>query len=492
MEIDGASNRGIDEVRELREVVKYAPMTGKYRIYIIDEVHMLTKEAFNALLKTLEEPPPHVIFIFATTEDHKIPSTILSRCQHFHFKRITRQEIVAQLKRIAHEEGIQISDTGLGMIAKGADGSLRDALSFLDQVVAYSGKDVRDVDLQVILGAAGRELLLSMAKAILQRRTSDALQSVKALGDHGLDYRTFILELLEYLRHMVVIQSSPQPDELIDLSADEIAEVRKLSLLSGVQELQRLFGIFSIALESLRGSVHPGFVLEMAVVRATQIEPLESFERLLERLQKVEQSLAGDSGPIPVAEIPVGSPVNEPEAVPEASRPVKSERNPTTESRPQASNSDSTPVESSHIPDSAASEIPFEKWSMAVKRLLRDRPNLGSYLEKGVIKEWKEDNRNGTLVIGYDEGASFLADFIQKEESRAVIASALQEAFQHPVILKVVRLVRSPSEQLQVKHKKEQQEQHHRKRVQQETLSHPLVKDALNILGGEVIDIRES
>lgn len=484
MEIDGASNRGIDEVRELRELVKYAPMAGKYRVYIIDEVHMLTKEAFNALLKTLEEPPSHVIFIFATTEDHKIPSTILSRCQHFHFKRIARQEIIAQLERIIREEGIRITGPGLGLIAKAADGSLRDALSFLDQVVAYSGKEVNDQDLRVILCAAGRETLLSMVKAILERRTADALRLVKELADHGLDYRQFTSEVLEYLRHLVIARSFPTPEDLIDLSPEEVGEIRRLSSLAGVEELQRLFGIFSLALESFRGAVHPGFILEMAVIRATQIEPLESFEKLLERLYLLEQSL-GEDGP------------RKPAAEPKGSAP-KIQLNPAAEPKPTATveptRSESAPVKSGEETPGrpAGTGLPTEQWSRVVKRFLQEKPNLGSYLEKGIVQEWMAGAEKDVLVIGYDEGAAFFAEYIQKEESRLIIASALREVFKRPVELKVVRLERSALEHQQLKLKKDQQEQHHRKRIQQETLAHPLVKEALNILGGDVIDIKES
>ena len=492
MEIDGASNRGIDEVRELRELVKYAPMAGKYRVYIIDEVHMLTKEAFNALLKTLEEPPAHVVFIFATTEDHKIPSTILSRCQHFHFKRITRQEIIAHLERIIREEGIRITGPGLGLIAKAADGSLRDALSFLDQVVAYSGKEVNDQDLQVILGAAGRELLLSMVKAILERRTPEALRWVKELGDHGLDYRQFTSELLEYLRHLVIARSSTAPEELIDLSPEEVSEIRRLSSLAGVEELQRLFGIFSLALESFRGTVHPGFVLEMAVIRATKIEPLESFEKLLERLRLLEQSLGEDGPKNPAVRTPAVA-----SAEPKASA-SKIQIKPAAETEPMAA---ARPTESKPASVKAGEEnperpggtgLPLEQWSRVVKRFLQEKPNLGSYLEKGVVQEWIPGDAKDVLVIGYDEGAAFFAEYIQKEESRPLIAAALREVFQRLVELKVVRLERPAGEQQQVKLKKDQQEQQHRKRIQQETLAHPLVKEALNILGGEVIDIKES
>lgn len=492
VEIDGASNRGIDEVRELREAVKYAPMAGKYRVYIIDEVHMLTKEAFNALLKTLEEPPSHVVFIFATTEDHKIPSTILSRCQHFHFKRITRQEIIAQLERIIREEGIRITGQGLGLIAKAADGSLRDALSFLDQVVAYSGKEVNDQDLQVILGTAGRGPLMAMVKAILERKTAEALRIVKELADEGQDYRQFTSELLEYIRHLVIAKSSTAPEELIDLPSEEVEEIRQLSASAGVEELQRLFGIFSLALESFRGAVHPGFVLEMAVIRATRIQPLESFEKLLERFHLLERML-GEGGDRdltgPRAEVAPDAPAVNAPAI--KTDPLTGSA---TASAFKPGPSESAPVKAGQEnPErSAGTGLPMEQWSRVVKRFLQEKPNLGSYLEKGIVQEWIAGDAKDVLVIGYDEGAAFFAEYIQKEESRPIVASALREVFQRPVELKVVRLERSAHEQQQLQLKKDQQERQHRQRIQQETMAHPLLKEALNILGGEVIDIKDA
>jgi len=489
IEIDGASNRGIDEVRELREVVKYAPMAGKYRIYIIDEVHMLTKEAFNALLKTLEEPPSHVVFIFATTEDHKIPSTILSRCQHFRFKRITRQEIITQLERIIREEGIRITGPGLGMIAKAADGSLRDALSFLDQGVAYGGKEVSDQDLQVILGAAGRELLLSMVKEILHRQTAEALRRVKELADRGMDYRQFTGELLEYLRHLVMVKSTEAPEEMIDLPSEEIGEIRQLSSLASIEELQRLFGVFSLALESFRGVVHPSFVLEMAVIRATQIQPLESFERLLERLYGLEQSVVKGGSRSQGPRIPDATPLEMKTPMPHAELKPGAD----TESMPAVQSPQTGParVKTAKI-HAETPGLPLERWGIAVKRLIQEKPNVGSYLEKGVVQEWACEDEKDILVIGYDEGAAVFADFIQKEETQPVIASVLREVFGKRVELKVVRRERSADERQQLKIKQDQQTQQQRKRIQQETLAHPLVKEALNILGGEVIDIRES
>ena len=501
IEIDGASNRGIDEVRELREAVKYAPMGGRRKIYIIDEVHMLTKEAFNALLKTLEEPPPHVVFVFATTEDHKIPTTVLSRCQHFHFKRITRKAIVGQLERIIQEEGIRLTGPGLGMIAKAADGSLRDALSLLDQAIAYGGEEIKDSDLQVTLGAAGRGLYLSMIKAILSRETAPALLLVKELADQGMDPRQFTSELIEYFRHLVVAKSSGKPEELIDLPSEEVEEIRQLASGAGIEELQRLFGVFSLALESFRGAVHPGFILEMAVIRATRIQPLESFEKLLERLRVLEKSLEGagssgrfsQTGPLPGGS---GSSEKRPDLSREAEVPSHEPSPPEADADAEAKDeagdrlSAVDPVEQKGPIDPGEVK---EQWDRVLKRVYRQRPNLGSYLEKGTVQEIISGKGAGdTLVLGYDDGSAFLVDFVQKEENRPLIASALEEVFQRPVHLKAVRIERSESEKQKMRLKKDQQEQEHRHRIKQETLAHPLVKEALDILGGDVIDIQES
>jgi len=191
IEIDGASNRGIDEIRELRENVRYTPAKSRYKIYIIDEVHMLTKEAFNALLKTLEEPPPHVIFIFATTEPHKIPATILSRCQRYDFKRIPFREVIGSLKRIVEEEEIQISQRGFLAIAQESEGSLRDAESLLDQVIAYAGKNIRDEDIAEVLGLIDRKMLSDTIEAIADRDAERCMEVIEHVYHFGYDLQHF-------------------------------------------------------------------------------------------------------------------------------------------------------------------------------------------------------------------------------------------------------------------------------------------------------------
>ncbi len=193
-EIDGASNRGIDEIRELRENVKFAPAASKYKVYIIDEVHMLTREAFNALLKTLEEPPAHVIFIFATTESHKVPATIMSRCQCYDFRRISLKEIIANLGKIAAAEGIQVSKSALGWIAEAGDGSMRDAQSVFDQVISYAGKEIKDADVEENLGLKDRKYLFALSAAWKCKKNAGACLNILEEGSlsGGYRFKTFL------------------------------------------------------------------------------------------------------------------------------------------------------------------------------------------------------------------------------------------------------------------------------------------------------------
>ena len=209
-EIDGASNRRIEEIRELRENIKYMPSASKYRIYIIDEVHMLTKEAFNALLKTLEEPPAHAKFIFATTEAHKVPVTILSRCQRFDFKRISPIQIVSHLENISKEEGIVISKSGLGMIAKAADGSMRDAESLLDQVIAFTGSEVEDKYIAEILGIVDTDIVFRASDAILEGSPQKCIEIIDKIYNYGYDIKEFYRTLMDQFRNLLISLIDPQ------------------------------------------------------------------------------------------------------------------------------------------------------------------------------------------------------------------------------------------------------------------------------------------
>ena len=461
VEIDGASNRGIDEVRELREAVKYSPMQGQYRVYIIDEVHMLTKEAFNALLKTLEEPPAHVVFILATTEVYKIPSTILSRCQHFQFRRMTRQEIMSQLSEVVRKEGLTLTASGAAILARAADGSMRDALSLLDQAVAYSGKGVSEEDLQAMLGAPPREILIAMVAALVKRQTAAALTWVQTILDQGYDLRQFTSELVEHLRNLLVAKLAKDPAALMDLSKEEVEILCQTAASATLEELQRLFGIMAQTLEALRTATHPRFTLEMAMIKATQLPPLQSVEELLERLEKVEKGLSsasgesGGAGSLSTGSLPASS----------SGGPVE----PTTTSSHSIADPDPVSPES-HL-----------QWEDVIRRIQKEKPSLASYLEQGTLVNFMKDG----ISLGYPANADFLVDLIQKEEHQQIIKDILKELFGHSVKFSLIRLEQKPVSP------KGAQDPLKKKKIKEETLAHPLVKEALNIFGGEIIDIQE-
>ncbi|MBZ0160761.1 DNA polymerase III subunit gamma/tau, partial [Candidatus Methylomirabilis sp.] len=303
LEIDGASNRGIDEVRELREIVRYAPSRDKHKVIIIDEVHMLTEPAFNALLKTLEEPPPGVIFILATTHAHKIPPTILSRCQRHDFRRLGQGEILPRLQQIAREEEATISDGAMKAIARAAEGSLRDAQSLLDQAIAYSGNEVSEEDVAVVLGLVEGELLAQTTEAIIERDSGLALGVVESLSARGDDLQRFCQELLAHLRDLMVSKVSKDPTPLLQLSRVPPETIRSQAKAMTLADLETIFQGLSRAEFEMRRAPYPRFVLEMALVEATEARSLQTLEALLDRLSALEEKLptgrTSATGPAP-------------------------------------------------------------------------------------------------------------------------------------------------------------------------------------------------
>ena len=291
IEIDGASNRGIDEIRDLRERLRYLPTRGRYKVYILDEVHMLTKEAFNALLKTLEEPPAHVVFVFATTEIERIPYTIVSRCQRFEFKRVSLTGLVEQLQHITQSEDIRISRACLMRIAKAAEGSMRDAQSLLDQVVAYCGMEVRDEDVDQILGYVGMEMLAQCLRALCQQDAAAALHIITMLQSEGHEATGIARALLEGLRHLIVLKTVPHPEELIPLSEADIEILRAVAALASVEEIYGQFHILSAAEQTLRHASNAFLGLEMTLVRMACIGRVQPLQTILEHLQRLETSL---------------------------------------------------------------------------------------------------------------------------------------------------------------------------------------------------------
>lgn len=293
-EIDGASNRGIDEIRELRENIKYMPSSSGFRVYIIDEVHMLTIQAFNALLKTLEEPPPHVKFFFATTEPHKVPVTILSRCQRFDFKRIPISLIVKQLEKITSEEGIDISRPGLSLIAREAEGSMRDAESLLDQVASFAGAEIDIKNITDILGIIDRELIFETSKAIIEGSAKRCVEIADRVYNYGYDIKEFYRALMEQFRNLAVSLITSKND-LLDMTDDDREEIKRQAEKAGLEKLQQSLSILIAREEDLRFTSHPRLILETIMIKLCHLGEVLSFDELMGKIEALEKRILASS-----------------------------------------------------------------------------------------------------------------------------------------------------------------------------------------------------
>jgi DNA polymerase-3 subunit gamma/tau len=290
-EIDGASNRGIDEIRSLRENIRYLPSHGTYRIYIIDEVHMLTLPAFNALLKTLEEPPRHVKFIFATTEPHKVPLTILSRCQRFDFKRIPLSKVQQQIKRITESEGIEISNTSLSIIAREAEGSMRDAESLLDQVVSFTGPNVDEAQLMEVLGIIDRDLIFKTTQAIIDGNGSSCLDIVDEIYRYGYEIKEYYRELMSQFRNLIVSLIAQEPSRMLDLSDNELSETKRQAQQAGIERLLHALNFLINREIDLRYTSNPRIAMEAILLKLSGMKEHLTFDDLIRKLEDLEQRL---------------------------------------------------------------------------------------------------------------------------------------------------------------------------------------------------------
>jgi DNA polymerase-3 subunit gamma/tau len=314
IEIDAASNRSIDDVRQLRENVKYRPSRDRYKIYIIDEAHQLTDDAWDALLKTLEEPPDHVVFIFATTERHKLKPTILSRCQNFSFRTLSYHEIYRSLEQICAQEKIQITPAALSMLSRSAEGSIRDAQSLLDQVISFCGESIDESKIRELLGFVSQEYLDRLSAALIARDTTAVLKLVDDLIRAGFDPRHFSREAIHHIRNLMILRVAGAQSELLELPADEIERLSKVASNFSEEDLVRFFHLLTRTENDLKWSTHPRLHLELGLVKLVQAARLMSIEEFLADLRSgktdIHASLpaVGTSGIRPAGSNSSGSP----------------------------------------------------------------------------------------------------------------------------------------------------------------------------------------
>lgn len=293
IEIDAASNNGVDNIREIVEEVSYSPAEGKYKVYIIDEVHMLSIGAFNALLKTLEEPPSYVIFILATTEVHKLPVTILSRCQRYDFKRITIDTIAARMQELVQAEGVEVEEKALRYIAKTADGSMRDALSLLDQCIAFHLDKVLTYDKALdVLGAVDTEVFSRLLRNVLDRDVTGCVQLLEEIVMQGRELTQFVTDFTWYLRNLMLVQASDNLEDVIDMSTDNLKRLKEESQMADMDRIVRYIRIFSELSGQIRYASQKRILVEIALIKLCKPEMEVNQEAVLDRLRQVEDKLA--------------------------------------------------------------------------------------------------------------------------------------------------------------------------------------------------------
>jgi len=517
MEIDGASSNSVDDVREMRETIKTGPARGRYRVYIIDEVHMLSTPAFNALLKTLEEPPSHVVFVFATTESHKIPQTILSRCQHFTFRRIPRREIIDTLQRVATAEGVTIDERSLSALARASDGSMRDALSLMDQAVAFSGKRVAENDLMTLLGSVPHELLRGVLDAALARDAAGALRSLAAVQDYGCDVRRFAGELMEYVRNLLVAKVVADAEDLIALGPDEQAEITLAAGRLSLDHIQELFRVFLEAEDGIRTSRHPWYVVEMAMVKACRVGSDQPGSASTRPVAKAPASLASTpakAAPLPVRSAappapksvvpqPVQAAIQAPAETSEESAVPSRARGAVEDGASWRAGGARVPADESERPAQparargagaseaalAAARVPADKlaWEDVVMRVQAERPNIGSYLEQSTLVSLGDD----VVTIGFPPSASAAMNIVQQAASQQAVADVCVALLGRPVHLRLITVVGETATPTvaEIRHDREVKTERH---LRDEALAHPIIKETLSVFGGELKEVRRN
>jgi DNA polymerase-3 subunit gamma/tau len=467
-EIDGASNNSVDQVRELRENVKYMPAHSRYKIYIIDEVHMLSTPAFNALLKTLEEPPPHVLFMFATTEAHKIPITILSRCQRFDFRRIRLESVAHYLATICGQEAVAISSESLDLIAREAGGSIRDSLSLLDQVMASGAKAIPHDRVVDTLGVIDRQQIHELAEALLSGDATRFIGALDEMFDRGHDVKKLFSDLLEYFRNLMVLHTSREAHKLVDLPASEIDLMQRQAQRFPQTSLHQILEILFREEPAVRLSPQPKLALEMAFFRVLQAQPALSIDTLIQKLEDLRREVGGPSAPSG------NTPGNRPQPPPAALSRLPSEG--------QGGRDASRPVPVDIPPPGSgtgrsASESLDAAWQRVIDIIARQQPSLVATLKKCSLRGADP----GRLEI-VPPANHYASGMLRRDKHLALLKQVCADVFGGTVDIVIAAGGEGGL------NSQEKRERNHT--LVQQALNHPLIADAIEIFNGKLVDVQ--
>lgn len=423
-EMDAASNNGVDDIRELREHVKYPPSSGRYKVYIIDEVHMLSKGAFNALLKTLEEPPAHILFILATTEPHKIPATIHSRCQRFDFKRVSYEAVTGVLEDICVKEGRTCEPEALRLIVQCSEGAMRDALSILDRCLSFEEGPLTHERVLSVLGLSGDQFLISLTEALLERNPDSVLQRVAYAISEGKDLNQLIRETVEFFRKLLLVQVSNQPEQLLDVSRETQATLNHLAQQAGTATLMGWLTQFSRLEAEAKWTPHPRALLEMGLIRLIYQSDAGSSELLQLRVDALEKRLEAllASGMAPAPQLPMES------KTPSQSPPRTQERALPDKPVPQSPPAEDTPSPSEKkAAATAPGEVTLEAfrkhWPSVLSALKKIRISTYALMVEGELSSYSAP----VLTLTFGEQFEFHRMAMEKEENRNHVEQAVEQ-----------------------------------------------------------------
>jgi len=463
IEIDAASHTGVDDVREIIENIRYLPSSGKTKIYIIDEAHMLSQSAFNALLKTLEEPPPHVLFILATTEVHKIPVTILSRCQRYDFKKVSTANIKERIELIAFSEGIKIPEETLYLIAQESDGSLRDALSIVDQLIATFGNEIKHEDATGILGISDKSLIKSTIEAILNKNPKKCIEILNEVSEKGVSPKRFVEDLLKIVRYILLIKTCGK-EIISELSDDEKKELENLSRNESVETLEILFKMMLDGAEDVQRSFYPRMALEVTLLKLSLLERVVSLDDIFNKIDTLSKKIR--SGNLSVQK----------ENESHEKLTANEEKSGYDNDSPFATGSDTKATNSEKNQSYSFTGSGLEEFIRFVKS---KKPITATGLEHAD----KINVDNGVLKIEF-LSSSIHSDHLLRQDAQENLSKLSKEFFDQNLRVRV-EVLSSSADKRDYQSLKEQNS-----KIKDEMYEDPIVNEALKIFGGRVVKIK--
>ena len=428
IEIDAASNRGIEEIRELRDRIRLAPTEGRYKVYIIDEAHMLTTEAANALLKTLEEPPEHAVLVLVTTEPHRLPATILSRCQRFDFRRVSQKEIVTRLHHIAQVEGITVEEPALALIAGSADGSVRDAESILDQLISFASGPITAADVVSVLGIVEEQTARQFADAIFARQVGECLALVSKVVDEGKDVRQVTRTLIDHFRDLLVVTTGARDADLLDTTASRLATLTAQAERTTTENILRTLNILSATESEARFSPQPRLLLEIALIRLCRPDMDPSLEGLLARVQSLEQRAGSPPTQAPPTDQKPSAPPRAPETPQRKATPSRPAGPADSKAEVPVAAPADAPLSAvpAHRPDIGVEDV-RRQWGRVLEEIKRTKMFCHALIIEGIPLRVEAS----TLVVGLRPGYNFHVENLHRPENRTVVEDAVERVLQH-------------------------------------------------------------